>query len=251
MARRAEREPGKRASLEQVLRENGIHSHVRTPHVTAEKPGSNCGPRRSDALCGTRLSSSPPRASNLGSCTIGINMRLLECFAISLKTLSLKARRSCKGIVGYRIRCCRSVYRTVYRVSEKQRKVIVQRVRLRASAYMGLEKLLLRFNAASPSQSPGPHRDRRSVAELIWNDKPSRSAESPGQSATRRTSSQVNNPTLDGRRRRLRPVIHAQLAEYALDMILHRVLSDAQLVRDLFIAVTFDDQREHVHLAAA
>jgi hypothetical protein len=38
MARRAEREPGKRASLEQVLRENGINSNPRTPCVTAEKP---------------------------------------------------------------------------------------------------------------------------------------------------------------------------------------------------------------------
>jgi hypothetical protein len=38
MARRAEREPGKRASLEQVLRENGIHSHLRTRYVRAEKP---------------------------------------------------------------------------------------------------------------------------------------------------------------------------------------------------------------------
>jgi hypothetical protein len=39
MARRAEREPGKRATLEQVLRENGIHSHLRAPSVRAEKPG--------------------------------------------------------------------------------------------------------------------------------------------------------------------------------------------------------------------
>jgi mRNA-degrading endonuclease RelE of RelBE toxin-antitoxin system len=41
----------------------------------------------------------------------------------------------------YRIRCCRGVYRIVYRVSEKQRKVIAQRIRPRASTYMGLEKL--------------------------------------------------------------------------------------------------------------
>jgi mRNA-degrading endonuclease RelE of RelBE toxin-antitoxin system len=40
-----------------------------------------------------------------------------------------------------RIRCCRGLYRIVYRVSEKQRKVIVQRIRPRASAYQGLEKL--------------------------------------------------------------------------------------------------------------
>ena len=38
MARRAEREPGKRASLEQVLRENGIDSRLRTRYITAEKP---------------------------------------------------------------------------------------------------------------------------------------------------------------------------------------------------------------------
>jgi hypothetical protein len=39
MARRAEREPGKRANLEQVLRENGIKSPLRTPYIAAaEKP---------------------------------------------------------------------------------------------------------------------------------------------------------------------------------------------------------------------
>lgn len=39
----------------------------------------------------------------------------------------------------YRIRCWGNAYRIVYRVSEKQRKVIVQRIRPRASAYRGLE----------------------------------------------------------------------------------------------------------------
>lgn len=38
----------------------------------------------------------------------------------------------------YRIRCCKDAYRIVYRVSGKQRKVIVLRVRPRASAYHGL-----------------------------------------------------------------------------------------------------------------
>jgi mRNA-degrading endonuclease RelE of RelBE toxin-antitoxin system len=38
----------------------------------------------------------------------------------------------------YRIRCCRGSYSIVYRVSAKQRKVIVLRVRPRASAYQGL-----------------------------------------------------------------------------------------------------------------
>lgn len=38
----------------------------------------------------------------------------------------------------YRMRCCRDAYRIVYRVSEKQREVIVLRVRPRASAYHGL-----------------------------------------------------------------------------------------------------------------
>lgn len=38
----------------------------------------------------------------------------------------------------YRIRCCRDSYRIVYRVSAQQRKVIVLRVRPRASAYQGL-----------------------------------------------------------------------------------------------------------------
>ena len=41
----------------------------------------------------------------------------------------------------YRIRCCGGDYRIIYRVSEKQRKVIVQRIRPRSSAYKGLEKL--------------------------------------------------------------------------------------------------------------
>ena len=40
----------------------------------------------------------------------------------------------------YRIRCCRDAYRIIYSVSAKQRKVIVRRVRPRASAYYGLEK---------------------------------------------------------------------------------------------------------------
>jgi mRNA-degrading endonuclease RelE of RelBE toxin-antitoxin system len=38
----------------------------------------------------------------------------------------------------YRIRCCRDAYRIVYSVSRKKRKVIVQRVRPRQSAYQGL-----------------------------------------------------------------------------------------------------------------
>jgi mRNA interferase RelE/StbE len=38
----------------------------------------------------------------------------------------------------YWIRCCRGSYRIVYRVSAQQRKVIVLRVRPRASAYQGL-----------------------------------------------------------------------------------------------------------------
>jgi mRNA-degrading endonuclease RelE of RelBE toxin-antitoxin system len=41
----------------------------------------------------------------------------------------------------YRIRFYRDAYRIVYSVSEKQRKVIIQRVRPRRSAYYGLEKL--------------------------------------------------------------------------------------------------------------
>jgi len=38
----------------------------------------------------------------------------------------------------YRIRCHRDQYRIVYRVSEQQRRVLILRVRLRASAYDGL-----------------------------------------------------------------------------------------------------------------
>jgi mRNA interferase RelE/StbE len=38
----------------------------------------------------------------------------------------------------YRIRCCRDAFRVVYRVSEKQRKVIVLRLRPRASVFHGL-----------------------------------------------------------------------------------------------------------------
>jgi len=41
----------------------------------------------------------------------------------------------------YRIRFYRDAYRIVYSVSEKQGKVIIQRVRPRRSAYYGLEKL--------------------------------------------------------------------------------------------------------------
>lgn len=40
----------------------------------------------------------------------------------------------------YRIRCGDDAYRIVYRVSEKRRKVIVQRIRPRASAYRGLDR---------------------------------------------------------------------------------------------------------------
>lgn len=40
----------------------------------------------------------------------------------------------------YRIRFYRNAYRIVYGISEKQRKVIIQRVRPRGSAYEGLEK---------------------------------------------------------------------------------------------------------------
>ena len=38
----------------------------------------------------------------------------------------------------YRIRCCGDAYRILYRVSEQQGKVIIFRVRPRASAYHGL-----------------------------------------------------------------------------------------------------------------
>jgi len=40
----------------------------------------------------------------------------------------------------FRIRFYRDAYRIVYGVSGKQRKVIIQRLRPRASAYYGLEK---------------------------------------------------------------------------------------------------------------
>lgn len=104
IARRAEREPGKRASLEQVLRENGIKSPLRIGYIAAPAVNPKKQPLRATKKsppCYTRLNSSPLRAGNLSGWAIGRKMRLRKRFGDLRKTLFLKVRWSYKAIVGF------------------------------------------------------------------------------------------------------------------------------------------------------
>src|SRR5208283_6063652 len=64
-------------------------------------------------------------------------------------------------------------------------------------------------------------------------------------------SGQMNDPALDGRRRGLRAILHAQLTQYALHVILHGMLRDTERICDLLIRQPADNQLEHLHFARA
>src|SRR5579883_1694687 len=61
----------------------------------------------------------------------------------------------------------------------------------------------------------------------------------------------MNYPTLDGCGSGLSPIVDPELVQDVLNVILNRVFGNAQSIANLLVAFTFDDQRQHFHLAGA
>jgi len=57
-----------------------------------------------------------------------------------------------------------------------------------------------------------------------------------------------DQPQTFGHHRGLRPVDHAEGAEDCSHVRFHRAFHDAELARDLLVALAFANQREHLHL---
>lgn len=67
---------------------------------------------------------------------------------------------------------------------------------------------------------------------------------------TQRNLLQRNNPSLQRRRCRLRPVLYVQLFQHVTDVQLHRDLGDVQRGRDFFVAKSLHHHAQHFHLPA-
>ena len=62
---------------------------------------------------------------------------------------------------------------------------------------------------------------------------------------------EVDDATLDGCSRRLGSILHSQFAQYVLNVVLYRVLGNAQREGDLLVRQTADNQRQHLNFAPA